>query len=112
VEIDNASTQVVPARGAVIKTTFAARTVTRLVINATTQSGKPLPFGAQVSDAQGNILGIAGQGGQVLLSTGMQAQTLDVHWGEKSDPQCRLYIDPAGMPLTKGYRMQDMTCAQ
>lgn len=32
--------------------------------------------------------------------------------GEKIDPQCRLHIDPAGMPLTKGYRMQDMTCAQ
>ncbi|RMS73256.1 Fimbrial bioproteinsis outer membrane usher protein [Pseudomonas syringae pv. aceris] len=110
VEIDNASTQVVPARGAVIKTTFAARKVTRLVINAATDSGKPLPFGAQVSDAQGNILGIAGQGGQILLSTGMQAQTLDVRWGEKSDPQCRLHIDPAGMPLAKGYRMQDMTC--
>ncbi|KPX09176.1 fimbria/pilus outer membrane usher protein [Pseudomonas syringae] len=112
VEIDNASTQVVPARGAVIKTTFAARTVTRLIINATTDGGKPLPFGAQVSDAQGNILGIAGQGGQILLSTGMQAQTLDVRWGEKSDPQCHLHIDPAGMPLAKGYRMQDMTCAQ
>ncbi|EPN40508.1 outer membrane usher protein fimD, partial [Pseudomonas syringae pv. actinidiae ICMP 18807] len=42
IEIDNGSAQVVPARGAVIKTTFAARVVTRMVITAHTESGKPL----------------------------------------------------------------------
>ncbi|WP_122670016.1 fimbria/pilus outer membrane usher protein [Pseudomonas viridiflava] len=112
IEIDNGSARVVPARGAVVKTTFAARTVTRLVITALTDSGKPLPFGAQVSDAEGNIMGIAGQGGLILLSTGMQAQTLDVSWGEQTESRCRLHIDPTNMPLTKGYRIQSLTCSQ
>ncbi|KTB66905.1 ferrous iron transporter B [Pseudomonas viridiflava ICMP 13104] len=110
VEIDNGSTQVVPARGAVIKTTFAAREVTRLVINARASDGQPLPFGAQVSDELGNLMGIAGQGGQILLSTGMQPQNLNVQWGNQSAPQCRLHIDPASMPLAKGYRVQELTC--
>ncbi|MCI3945040.1 outer membrane usher protein fimD [Pseudomonas syringae] len=112
VELDNGSAQVVPARGAVVKTTFAARVVTRLIINALTASGKPLPFGAQVSDSQGNVMAIAGQGGQILLSTGMQAQTLDVRWGERTEFRCRLHIDPTGMPLTHGYRMQNLTCSE
>ncbi|AYL81602.1 fimbrial biogenesis outer membrane usher protein [Pseudomonas syringae pv. actinidiae] len=112
IEIDNGSAQVVPARGAVIKTTFAARVVTRMVITAHTESGKPLPFGAQASDAQGNLLGIAGQGGVLVLSTGMQAQTLDVSWGEQNRSQCRLHIDPAAMTLAEGYRMQALTCSQ
>lgn len=111
VEIDNGSAQVVPRRGAVVKTTFAARAVTRLVITGRTISGQPLPFGAQVSDEQGNLLGIVGQGGQILLSTGTQAQTLGVSWGEQAEPQCRLHIDPASMPQAEGYRLETLTCS-
>jgi outer membrane usher protein len=110
VEIDNGSAQVVPGRGAVVKTTFPARTVTRLVITARTLKGQPLPFGAQVSDAQGKVMGVVGQGGQVLLATDKHPQTLDVRWGEQSTPQCRLTIDPANMPESEGYRIEELTC--
>ncbi len=110
VEIDNGSAQVVPARGAVVKTTFTAREVTRLIINAHASDGQPLPFGAQISDEYGNLMAIAGQGGQILLSTGMQPQTLDVRWGSQPEPRCRLRIDPASMPLAKGYRSQNLNC--
>ncbi|MBC3954225.1 fimbria/pilus outer membrane usher protein [Pseudomonas triticifolii] len=112
VEIDNGSTQVLPARGAVVKATFAARKVTRLIIHARTRDGQPLPFGAQVSDAQGNLMGISGQGGQIVLSTDMQPQILDIRWGQEIEPQCRLHIDPAVMPLNKGYRVQSLVCSQ
>ncbi|NVL29078.1 hypothetical protein F2S73_28410 [Pseudomonas syringae pv. actinidiae] len=61
---------------------------------------------------RGNLLGIAGQGGVLVLSTGMQAQTLDVSWGEQNRSQCRLHIDPAAMTLAEGYRMQALTCSQ
>lgn len=110
VEIDNGSAQVVPTRGAVIKTTFAARNVTRVVITGRTLQGQVLPFGAQVSDAQGNLMGVVGQGGQVLLSTGTQPQTLTVRWGEQTEPQCHLTIDPVNMPQSNGYRLQELTC--
>jgi outer membrane usher protein len=110
VEIDNGSAQVVPTRGAVIKTTFTARSVTRLVITARTSKGQLLPFGAQVSDAQGNLMGVVGQGGQILLSTGTKPQTLSVRWGEQTEPQCSLPIDPASMQQSAGYRLQELTC--
>ena len=110
VEIENGITQVVPRRGAVVKATFAARTVNRLFITARNTAGQPLPFGAQVSDTEGTVIGTVGQAGQVMLATHGNPQTLDVRWGDGGDPQCRLSIDPNSMEQTQGYRLQDLTC--
>ncbi|WP_460141436.1 fimbria/pilus outer membrane usher protein [Pseudomonas sp. S2_E01] len=110
VEIDNGATQVVPRRGAVVKADFAARAVNRMVITTRTTEGVPLPFGAQLSAADGTVMGIVGQAGQVLLSSGAEPQTLNVHWGEQAEPQCRLSIDPATMEQAQGYRLQALTC--
>jgi outer membrane usher protein len=110
VEIDNGAAQVVPTRGAVVKTTFPARSVNRLVITARTVEGQPLPFGAQVSDASGAVLGLVGQAGQVMLSTGNGPQALEVRWGDQTESQCRLSIDPDSMEQTQGYRLQALTC--
>lgn len=110
VEIDNGAAQVVPRRGAVVKTTFAARSVTRLAITGSTEQGLPLPFGAQVSDAQGNVLGVVGQGGQVLLSIDNEPQVLQVRWGDQSEQHCQLSLDPPSMEHRQGYRLQSLTC--
>ncbi|WP_458129715.1 fimbria/pilus outer membrane usher protein [Pseudomonas sp. Z2-11] len=110
VEIDNGTAQVVPRRGAVVKATFAARSVTRLVITARTSNGRPLPFGAQVANALGEVIGVVGQAGQVMLSTSAEPQRLDVRWGDQTDPQCRLSIDPQNMEQAQGYRLQELSC--
>ncbi|KPA90707.1 P pilus assembly protein, porin PapC [Pseudomonas asplenii] len=110
VEIDNGTAQVVPRRGAVVKTRFAARTVNRLLITALTAQGKPLPFGAQVSDAHGNPLGTVGQAGQVLLSIDPQVQRLEVRWGEDNGQGCPLWLDPQQLEQTQGYYVQTLTC--
>ena len=110
VEIDNGTTQVVPRRGAVVKASFPARTVTRLVITGRTASGQALPFGAQLSDAEGAVIGVVGQAGQVLLSTSPEPQVLSVSWGEQAEPRCQLHIDPQTMEQTQGYRLQELTC--
>lgn len=110
VEIDNGTAQVVPRRGAVIKATFPARAVTRLVITGSTANGQPLPFGAQISNKRNEVIGVVGQAGQVMLSTSIESQVLDVHWGAQSEPQCQLFVDPQNMQQTQGYRLQSMTC--
>lgn len=110
VEIDNGTAQVVPRRGAVVKATFPARTVTRLVITGRTANGQTLPFGAQVRDGEGTVIGVVGQAGQVLLSTKAEPQVLDVSWGEQVEPQCQLHIDPQNLEQTQGYRLQELTC--
>jgi len=110
VEIDNGTAQVVPRRGAVVKASFPARTVTRLLITGRTASGQTLPFGAQLADEKGTVIGMVGQAGQVLLSTSAEPQVVNVSWGEHVDPQCQLHIDPQQMDQAQGYRMQELTC--
>lgn len=110
VEIDNGAAMVVPTRGAVVKTTFEARKVSRLVITGRTANGLPLPFGAQVIDAQGEAVGVVGQAGQFMLSTGSQPQRLEVRWGEQHSQRCGLNIDPGTLDPNQGYRLQELTC--
>lgn len=110
VEIDNGIAQVVPRRGAVVKVAFPARSVQRLVLTTRDSLGAPLPFGAQVSNGDGEVLGIVGQAGQVLLSTVDGAQTLNVQWGNAVTEQCLLQVDVQAMPMVQGYRVQDLTC--
>jgi len=111
VEIDNGVAQVVPRRGAVVKTTFAARSISRLILTLSTHQGHPLPFGAQVSDATGQVLGVVGQGGQVLLAIGEQPQALEVRWGQQHEQTCQIDLNPGSMEQRQGYRLQALTCS-
>ena len=110
VEIDNGTTQVVPRRGAIVKAAFTARKVTRLLITGRTRTGEPLPFGAQAVDVTGTVLGIVGQGGQLMMSTHDQPQILTLRWGDDADPQCQLNIEPEHMKMRQGYRLKELTC--
>ncbi|MFP3514888.1 fimbria/pilus outer membrane usher protein [Pseudomonas sp. SIMBA_077] len=110
VELENGITQVVPRRGAVVKAAFTSRKVTRILINSYTRDGEPLPFGAQAVDAQGEVIATVGQGGQLLLSTHDQPQTLYMRWGHHIKPQCELTVAPQQMQIRDGYRLQTLTC--
>lgn len=110
VEIDNGVTQVVPRRGAVVKALFPARKVERLLVSTRNQYGTALPFGAQISNADGHVLGIVGQAGQSLLSTVEGQQIIHVRWGKTSAEQCQAQFDTHNMPFEEGYRVQDLVC--
>lgn len=110
VEIDNGTAQVVPRRGAVVKATFQARRVNRLVLTTLLPNGQPLPFGAQLADASGEVLGMVGQAGQVILTTSLEAQQLTAHWGDDAAAQCSVHLAPSAMPEAQGYRLQTLTC--
>ena len=110
VEIDNGVTQVDPRRGAVVKALFPARKVERLLVSTRNQYGTALPFGAQISNADGHVLGIVGQAGQSLLSTVEGQQTIHVRWGKTSAEQCQAQFDTHNMPFEEGYRVQDLVC--
>ena len=110
VEIDNGVTQVVPRRGAVVKASFPARKVERLLVSTRDKHGIALPFGAQISNAEGHVLGIVGQAGQSLLSTVEGQQIVYVRWGKTAAEQCQAQFDTHSMPLEQGYRVQDLVC--
>ncbi|BAN55757.1 MULTISPECIES: fimbria/pilus outer membrane usher protein [Pseudomonas] len=111
VVIGNASQQVVPRRGAVVKASYEAEHVGRLVLTLRQANGQPVPFGAQVLDADGQSLGVVGQAGQALVSTRTTGpQTIRVLWGEASDKACTLHIDPQALAQEGGYRLQTLHC--
>lgn len=110
VQIDNGTAQVVPRRGAVVRQRFEARQVSRLVLTLHDANGHPLPFGAQVTASDGEVLGVVGQAGQSLLSTHDRPQQLQVNWGERSQAQCQLSLDPQAIPLVEGYRLHTQAC--
>ena len=110
VEIENGASQMIPTRGAIVKTTFAARKVNRMVLTGHTVSGQPLPFGAQVNDAAGHNVGMVGQAGQVMLTTGTEEQTLEVRWGDGVEQRCDLHINPSQMQQSSGYYLQTLSC--
>lgn len=110
VEIDNGATQVVPRRGAIVKASFTARKISRLIITGRTATGLPLPFGAQISNVQGETIGVVGQAGQVMLATSAEPQRLEVRWGEEGEQRCQMSIDPQTMEQAQGYRLQEVSC--
>jgi len=110
VEIENGTSQVVPRRGAVVKASFQARRVNRMVLTTLLPNGQPLPFGAQLLDASGEVLGMVGQAGQAIVTTGLDAQQATAHWGDETSARCSVLLDPSTMLEAQGYRLQTLTC--
>lgn len=109
--IENASQQLVPRRGAVVKARFDTRHVVRMVLSLRQPDGRPLPFGAQVSDEHGQPLGVVGQAGQTLIASSEQGrQHLRVRWNETDIQACQVTLDPNAMPQMSGYRLQTLDC--
>ncbi|MFB4394759.1 MULTISPECIES: fimbria/pilus outer membrane usher protein [unclassified Pseudomonas] len=110
IQIDNGTTRLIPRRGAIVLAEFQARKVSRLILTLQQANGLPLPFGTQVSDADGESLGVIGQAGQALLAVEDKAQELHLRWGENADQQCQLQIEPKQMEQQQGYHVETLTC--
>lgn len=80
VELENTIQNVVPRAGAVVVAEFATRKGYALLL-LPARDGEGLPFGASVTDSQGNTVGMVGQGGMVYArvsdKTGQLFATLD-----------------------------------
>lgn len=108
--IETGTLQLVPLRGAIVKATFAARKVTRLVLTLMQADGRPLPFGATVKDEQGQTLAVVGQAGQALVAIDASEQALRVDWHDQRPQQCAFDIDVAHMRQDGGYHLQTLHC--
>ena len=111
VDIDNGTAAVVPRRGAVVKSQFSARRANRIVLTLFSGNQQPLPFGTQLHDTDGNVLGMVGQGGRTMLSLGDGVQDVEARWGDSPDSRCLFQVDPEATPRDQGYRLQTLTCA-
>jgi outer membrane usher protein len=86
-DIDDAVTNVVPTKGALVRAEFKARKGLRALLKLT-HSGKPIPFGAVVSRSDNGGDTIVGDEGEAYLSGLSPEGILKVQWGATAETQC------------------------
>lgn len=86
---ENTSMQVVPYDGSVVKVIFGTKIEKNAVYNVVRADNKPLPFGANVTNQQGDSIGVVGQGGTVFISN-VETNIGIIKWDKG---ECRFVID-------------------
>ncbi|WP_017891207.1 fimbrial biogenesis usher protein [Serratia sp. S4] len=86
-DLDDAVLNVVPTQGALVRASFDTRIGVRARLTLTQRNGKPVPFGATVSDEAGRG-SIVGDNGQVFMSGLSPQGNLKVAWGQAAGQQC------------------------
>ncbi len=114
VELKTTQQNVAPTAGAIVKMKFETDNPGRAaILRANGPDGKPLPFGAEVTDAQGQSIGTVAQGGRVI-ARGLKADSgrLMVSWGKGAAQRCGLdYVLPkAGSEAGTSYQVVDAGC--
>ncbi|EAO4398009.1 fimbrial biogenesis outer membrane usher protein [Salmonella enterica] len=88
-ELISSSQKTAPYSGAVVKMKYDTKRGTPVLINAT-WNGKPVPFGADVVNSMGSVVGSTGQGGQIYARVDKDKDELRVKWGGGNSAQCSL----------------------
>ncbi|KAB1592081.1 fimbrial biogenesis outer membrane usher protein [Burkholderia cepacia] len=81
-EIVENSKAVVPTRGAIVATQFAAETGRRIQFDVTTTDGKKVPFGATAYDQNDKVLGLVDNASRVLAFGLKDQGNLSIRWSE------------------------------
>lgn len=114
VEFENTSKQVAPRAGAVVRLQYKTNTGRAMFITSTRLNGEPLPFGAEVTDSEGDNVGVVAQGGRIFARLKEDVRELQVNWGAAGKPEtCR--IDLSTLPArgaSDGNQIEtfDITC--
>lgn len=112
VEMTTVSRSVAPRAGAVVMLSYDTLKARALLIDATTEDGRPLPFAARALDAQtGAPLGAVGQGSRLFVRSGAHDGQIRVEWGTRADQRCTIdYAVPAEQRAGTGYVTLTRVC--
>ncbi|WP_440515004.1 fimbria/pilus outer membrane usher protein [Serratia sarumanii] len=91
VELQSTSQSVAPHEGAVVVLKYSTVNGYPLLIDAHKHDMLPIPFGAEVFDSKGNMVGNVGQSSQIHVRTHLKEDTLLIKWGESTSQQCKLH---------------------
>ncbi|MGU9855636.1 fimbria/pilus outer membrane usher protein [Pseudomonas sp. LF245] len=108
IEIDNATQQVVPRRGAVVLARYVSKTGRRVQFALFDAQHKPIPFGASLEDSAGKQLAISDPNGKALALVEQDAGTLVIKWGEQ---QCQASYALGERNKKLNYERVDLRCA-
>ncbi|MCP1629875.1 outer membrane usher protein [Citrobacter amalonaticus] len=106
VELQGGSKRLVPYAGAISHVTFKTTHGKATLINTTLPDGSQPPMGADVTDSDGEAVGIMGQGGQIYARIAAQSGVLFVKWGKNAAQQCQVWYQ---LPTTRDAPLYQLT---
>ena len=113
VELKSTQQSVAPTAGAVVRLKFNTENAGHAAILAISRAdGKPVPFGAEVSNEQGQSIGTVAQAGRII-ARGLKSDTgrLVVNWGEGAGEQCAVdYALPKMDGKSTAYQVVKTVC--
>jgi outer membrane usher protein len=107
VEIENASQQVVPRRGAAVLVRYPSQTGRRVQFELFDTQHNRLPFGAVLQDATGKQIAIADPSGKALALIQELSATLTIKWADK---QCQASYSLPERDKALNYERVSLTC--
>jgi outer membrane usher protein len=86
-----------------------------MLIQARLPDGRTLPFGAEVHDAQDQVVGVVGQAGRIMARVSQATGKLSVDWSDQDSQPHRCSFDyrvPAGPSRDRQgvYATEQATC--
>jgi outer membrane usher protein len=110
VEIETNDQRIVPYAGAAVKIKFKTRMGYPLLIQAKLDADEFVPLGADVIDAENNVIGMVGQSGQMYVRTPAKQGVLTVKWGEEADQKCDVHYQMNDELLKQSIIRLEETC--
>ena len=106
VELQGGSKRLVPYAGAISRVTFKTTHGKATLINTTLPDSSQPPMGSDVTDSNGEAVGIMGQGGQIYARLAAQSGVLFVKWGKTAAQQCQVWYQ---LPTTRDAPLYQLT---
>ncbi len=97
VELKSASVTTVPTAGAVVRVVVPTSSGRTALIEALRADGQPLPFGVDVTNEAGEVVGVVGQASRLWVRGIEERGRLFVRWGEDGAQQCAVDYNLAGV---------------
>jgi len=97
VELKTASVTGVPTAGAVVRLVVPTSSGRSALIEAPRADGTPLPFGVDVYNEAGEVVGVVGQASRLWVRGIEEKGRLTVRWGQGADKQCAIDFDVSGV---------------
>lgn len=107
IEIDNATQQLVPRRGAIVVARYVGKTGRRVQFELFDAQQQMIPFGASVEDASGKQLAISDPNGKALALVEHDQGTLTIKWGNQ---QCSASYALPQRDKALNYERQKLVC--
>ncbi|BDH47657.1 outer membrane usher protein [Salmonella enterica subsp. enterica serovar Choleraesuis] len=108
-DLDISTGSIVPTEGAIVRLDFKARKGIRGLFTLT-KNGRPLPFGAMISDPKSGSSGMVGDNGVVYMNALPLKGELYAKWGSESSSVCRISYSLSKEVLKKSIVRQAFNC--